>query len=94
MGKTYTQDEPVGFTCPKIDAIIESVSEQLKRLRGVREICGPALREELVEELDEVISFLDDLSGRHSPLEEVRDANDKLRGWGNFCVQEFNKLDC
>lgn len=83
--------EPVPHTCPHIDGVIETLKQCVKDLEYVSRI----------EDIDEIKSYTSsiawDLSnlydGRKTPMETIRDANDKLRTWGNDLVSDVENLE-
>jgi hypothetical protein len=83
--------EPVKNTCPDIDGIINTITSIIKQM----ESCG---EEDSVEFLLENISDwkgdLGDIAcGRWCILEELRNANAKLREWGQEMYDEAERLE-
>lgn len=83
--------EPVPHTCPRIDEI-----------KGVLQQCVKDLEyADKLDDLEEIKSYMSSIAwdlcglyeGRGSQLEVVRDANDKLRTWGNDLVSDVENLE-
>jgi len=85
MEKHYK--EPIGHTCPDIDALINGHNEIMKLIKNYQRI-------EEVEDLKDIISDIENiLWDFDSELEKLRTANDTLRDWGISEAEEVDKLE-
>lgn len=70
-------DEPVGYTCPMIDEVVDAISDSLKET----DVDESATKEELLECLQNIKFSLDNRNTL-GILEDIRSANSELRDWG------------
>lgn len=86
----YKNGAPVGYTCPDIDSIIDTLRSIIKQMDD----CD---HNDTVDDLIENIeSWSGDLSnialGRTNQLEDLRSANSSLRSWGEDLFKEKEDL--
>lgn len=83
------RDEPVGYTCPLIDEVLENV----QGIQGIGDDTDPWMSNllEIKQMVDDVVGF--DLGRFTSLMEEIRSANDALRTWGNGLVEDLEEAD-
>ena len=80
---------PVGYTCPTIDGVIETLQQSVDSLGNIIDDLSPVVQEKYTEALANVLSNLEDLYGhRRSSLEQIREANACLREWGEKMEEE------
>jgi hypothetical protein len=83
-------EAPVGYTCTTIDNIKTDIAGVL----SILEECDEDLSiSKIFEKIGEVSYTLQQLSGRHSELEDVRSANSELRDWGYNLVAHIADLE-
>lgn len=84
---------PVGNTCPLIDEVrdkIKSIARDTEIALDDFENLPPC---ELKKALKEIVDNLEDLSSKWSTLEDIRDANSKLREWGEDSESRIDELE-
>jgi hypothetical protein len=82
---------PIGNTCPDIDAAIEVLAGVADRLESIASSLEDT---SIAEDLDAQASNLRQLfEGKRSSLEELRNANDLLRQWGNKETERANDAE-
>lgn len=80
---------PIGYTCPTIDGVIETLQESVNALVTIIDDLSPVVQEKYTDALSIVLSNLEDLYGhRKSLLEQIREQNACLRDWGEQMEKE------
>jgi chromosome segregation ATPase len=73
---------PVGFTCPIIDRAIKDLDRASRQLNTVDLDFDELSPSKLKELLAEARDWIDEAISSSGVLEEIRDANARLRQWG------------
>lgn len=93
---------PVGNTCPDIDRVIDAIKESQKSVNAIINYIGElqsfdgfSTRQEWLQEniSDEASNIEHYLWRLEDELEDLRDANSKLREWGEELVSEYEELE-
>lgn len=83
-------NEPVGNTCPLIDACISEVDTVLESVD--RDVAFEDLTVNDLKDLFEAVKDFD-WSRWEARMEEIREANDSLRQWGNEWCEEAEDFE-
>lgn len=85
---------PIGYTCPTIDGVIETLQQSVDTLDTIIDDLSPVIQEKYTDALANVLSNLGDLYGhRRSSLEQIREANAFLREWGEKMEEERDEYE-
>lgn len=84
MGR-LRDNAPVGNTCPIIDAVITDMENAKNELEYIRKNTN--------KHKDEIYIALSELNSGISEIEQVREANEQLRAWGNEYYTKSEKLE-
>lgn len=84
---------PVNFTCPDIDKLITELAGAVKLLKSV---CKDyELPKDAISDIERAIDDVEDTyyTGyrKTSLIEQLRQSNDELRGWGEGLYKELNE---
>lgn len=77
--------EPVGNTCPKINYIQSCIKDAVKECKKEYDSLDFA-----IDGFSDVLYYIEDIP---SELEEIREANDKLREWGYALLDRVRELE-
>lgn len=95
-------DCPVGYTCPDIDEVLNSVESVLQTAKAIKDKLANTdeqkmspdmwvtFKDEIKDEAEEIEHYL---SGTASQMEELRTANEKLREWGLDANNRVDELE-
>lgn len=78
--------EPVGYTCPLIDEVINQINNVISFLER-NDYDDKFLNEAKTEHINDLYSSID-------TMEDIRDANGQLRDWGNNMESEYEDIEC
>lgn len=95
-------DCPVGYTCPDIDEVLNSVESVLQTAKVIKDKLANTdeqkmspdmwvtFMDEIKDEAEEIEHYL---SGTAQQMEELRTANEKLREWGLDANNKVEELE-
>lgn len=79
--------DPVGYTCPDIDVILEQLKMIVDICSDIRYEKQNMTIEDIHERLDNIVTYTGDIEHEcnsiASGLEDLRKSNDALRGWAH-----------
>lgn len=81
---------PITYTCPDIDKVESTIKMCEHKVDGILE--SASIDDTTYTLLAQVSSELSSLYGSESILDELREANRKLREWGNDLSQKHYEL--
>ena len=85
---------PIGYTCPYIDATIDSLKESIELIQNAIDSLEGVVKDCIVVDLDNAISIISDQFDRKSSnLEVIRSANASIREWGEKMEEELELLE-
>lgn len=85
---------PVGNTCPDIDKVIEAIRASLISVGGIDNLIINCPNETEVDQIRyEVTCIENELYHVEGIMEELREANSKLRDWGEGLEEEVSSLE-
>jgi uncharacterized coiled-coil DUF342 family protein len=79
--------EPIKYTCPDIDKLIQGLDEINKLIRGYDKLDEVDDLKDLIGDIENILWDYD------SKLEELRKSNDELRSWGISEAKEVDRLE-
>lgn len=83
--------EPVKNTCPKIDSILSRITVAQSECYYIKD--NTKNSPDFSDYVDEFVTIHSELEYAKSDIEDVREANYKLRNWGKEQAEEVDNLE-
>lgn len=84
---------PVPFTCPAIDSVIGDIKNAETILGDVLNDFNYIPLNEIKDRIKEALLEISSLTGHRSTIEDIREANEKLRQWGEEQEEKIKQLE-
>jgi predicted nuclease with TOPRIM domain len=77
---------PVGHTCPTIDRVLDNVQEAIRGAEYIKSVPEDDSTSEVIDIMHHLMRVVDE-------MEDIRNANSELRGWGEDEEEKVNSLE-